>query len=408
MVSYHSLVACKAIPSQPATIIATYYGADGQLRNDIISSNSKQRLSNPDLPDEGIFILYKNRGLQIAAPPCDQRRCATSELCRCDNPQVSTQDHLACRQNQNRRRVHWPKWKPCRECLFNWLRLYPATEAANRLGMKCLKHPRTLTLMDPNDQQTFSYDSDVEDDICSNRNGTAIGSVYGKASCPAHLFGWMSDSWNDFINCGCCKTGSITALSDNEDEYDSEYYPNAEETSEEDDSDWDDLGIPCVPTSTSSQSEDEDYDFIDDIIKEEFPKSRSASSIHKESPSAVKDTIPEEEEDLPAPVIIPPKNMTIGKELKVSTELKSRYGSSTSAANPQRLNQRFAAGTKRSYLELQCCGECNPQPQAKLPRTKQRKLDIVNLGFLNRSRNQTTVYKSSSRLSSLRRKFIIS
>ncbi|KAI0840499.1 hypothetical protein F5Y06DRAFT_294487 [Hypoxylon sp. FL0890] len=391
MASHHSLVACKAIPSRAATVIATFYAVDNQLRHEIISGDAKQPSFKPDLPDEGVYIIYKNRGLQIAAPPCDQRKCNVSQLCRCDAPHFSAQGVLVHRRNIKKRAVDWPRWKPCCNCLFNWLRLFPAMEAANNLNMKCLQHPRTLTLANLDDQQAFHYDSELEEQpIHSTNNG--ITTTDGKSCCPTRLFEWMCDAWKDFVNCGCCKPGSITALSDYEDESCDGFCSDGQEDCSDTDSDWDDLDIPRGQTSPSSLSESDDYDFINDLIEEEFPKLQKSSPVAKkfadfsatsnQSILEKDDGCSDEEGDMPAPIVIPPKGLTIARGLRTSTRLENSPSmqptdeNSISIADSQYVQLQPDLGKKRPYHDLVRHGQCDVQPADEDSRVKQRKLDI--------------------------------
>ncbi|KAI0117600.1 hypothetical protein F4776DRAFT_273225 [Hypoxylon sp. NC0597] len=421
MTSHHSLIACKAIPHQPVTVVAVSYGLDNQLQNEVISGNNKHHSPNPDLPDEGVYLIYKNRALQIAAPPCDQRKCNTSHLCRCNTPVFSNTRNLGRQQNTKKRATTWSMWKPCCGCLFNWLRLYQATEAANKLNFQCLQHPRTLTLANLDEHQTFSYDSELEEEpFRSNRNGNSPMSINSKSCCSARRFEWMCDAWNDFIKCGCCKPRSVTALSDYEDEEHSECCSSAGQDNSGSDSDWDDLDIPCETASASSQSDYDDYDLIEDLIDQEFPKLRKTElfSIRATRPPKVEPTFlvmddsSFDEEDTPAPVIIPPKNMTVGKGLRSSTNLTpsmtmlSESERITLIAGAQWLEAQSTLSKKRSYRSLIRSGQYNSQQAEDLSRAKQRKLDLVAPQPTDQSRENSTMCESSLRFGSAPQKFV--
>ncbi|KAI1100403.1 hypothetical protein F4804DRAFT_336288 [Jackrogersella minutella] len=416
----HNFIACKAVSSRPVTVVATSYGTDGQLRNDVISGSSdKQHPANYDLPDEGIFIVYRNRALQIAAPPCDQRKCNTTQLCHCHNPhpQFSTQGVLLGHRGLKQRAPRWPIWKPCCHCLFNWLHLYLATEAAKRLSMKCLQHPRSLTLADVHGHEAFYYDAELEEQyIRSKTNGAFLKSADGKSPCPPRLFEWMKDAWNDFMKCGCCKPGSITSLPDSEGDTHSEYSAGSEQSSSECDSDWDDLDVPYKRASTTSiPSECDDYDLIDDLIDKEFPKLRKSSSFETKtsdhskaepSPHLTDNNgfVENEEDDVPVPVIIPPKNMAVGKEIRIFTE------STSSISVPLRNHSPIlytscsyskptpSLGTKRSYQDLVRSGQCDPQKGEDLTRAKQRRLDFAVSNYGDRYRHNSIAYDSLTQL----------
>ncbi|KAI1398906.1 hypothetical protein F4819DRAFT_437760 [Hypoxylon fuscum] len=370
MTSHHSHVVCAAGTCRPVTVVAATYSVDSQLQNTIISSSSKLRSFCLDLPDEGVFVIFKDRGLQIAAPPCDQRKCNTSHICRCDtSPRSIMQDRFGHR-NLKRRAIRWPTWKPCADCLFNWLRLYQATESAHKLSMQFLQHPRTLTLANLDGQQSFCYDSDLEEQpICSNRNGTSARSTNFRPSCSPKHFQWMVEAWHDFTNSGCCKPRSVAVLSDPEDESSSETASVDERDRAGNDSDWDDMDVPCKDPSRSGPSgydTSDDFDFIDDLVDEEFPKLRKRSATEpstslplnakpRHAPASVDSS--DEEDDTPAPVVVPPKDMAVGRGLRLSTELRSPdlskpAQSSTSIATPELPSRRPTLGHKRSHSDF--------------------------------------------------------
>ncbi|KAI1144633.1 hypothetical protein F5Y05DRAFT_33776 [Hypoxylon sp. FL0543] len=416
MVSHHGLIACKAFRCQPVTVIAAFHGLDSQFQYEVISGSKKAPL-NPDFPEEGVYILYKNRALQIAGPPCDQRKCTISRLCRCNSSVFSNIGNLGQQQNSKRRATAWPMWKPCSECLFNWLRLHQATETANRLNMQCLQHPRALTLVSLNDRETFSYDGELEDEsFRSNRNGNSLAPIDSKLSCSTRRFEWMCDAWSEFVNCGCCKPGSITAMSDCEEEAHGEYCSSSEHDNLDSDSDWDDLDIPCEPTRASSLSDPNEYDFIEDLIDEEFPKLRKSKSTetHSTLPSKVEEARLgaeersfDEEEDTPAPVIVPPKDLAVGKGLRSSTKLASSisipsdYGIKTSVADSQLSELHSAVTKKRAYCDLVSPERCDSQPAEDLSRAKQRKLDLPMPKLTDRPRKDSSVHKFLHQLDSV-------
>lgn len=419
MTSHHGLIACKAIPCQPVTVVAVCYGLDNQLQIDVISGSNKHRSLNLDLPDEGVYLIYKNRALQIAAPACDQRKCSTSHLCRCNTPVFSNTSNLGRQQNTKKRATTWSMWKPCCDCLFNWLRLYQATEAANRLNLQCLQHPRTLTLANLDDHQTFSYDSELEEEsFKSNRNGNSPMPINSKLACSARRFEWMCDAWNDFISCGYYQPRSITALSDYEDENHSELCSSAGQDNSGSDSDWDDLDIPCEPTSASSQSDYDDYDLIEDLIDEEFPKLRKPKPT--DTCATLKPTVEPaslatndsgfDEDETSAPAIIPPKDMTVGQGMQNSTKLTSSITMlSKSERNmltlsSRRLEVQSALGKKRSYLSLIHSGQHNSQETEDLPRAKQRKLATPKT--TDQSQNNSTMCESFVQFDPVSQKFV--
>ncbi|KAI2639502.1 hypothetical protein GGS26DRAFT_271142 [Hypomontagnella submonticulosa] len=312
MASHHGPVACQAIPSEPTTVIATSYSTDSQLRNSIISGSDKHCSLDSDLPDEGIYIIHKDRALQIAAPPCEKRKCCNTSLCRCDVACLSTGSPSLGYQSLKRRALTWAMSKPCQGCLFNWLRLYQAAEAAHRLGMQFLQHPRTLTWASLYDHQGFHHDAELaEQSVHSSNNGEHPKSIDPSGdSCPTRMFEWMKETWSDFVESECCKPGSITALPEDGDNGADESCTSSlsisSETSSSSDSDsdsgWDDTDVPYKPAASTS-------------IPSEYDDTTSLRS-GSEQPHPTVEYESSDEDDAPPPVIIPPKNMVIAQALR--------------------------------------------------------------------------------------------
>jgi hypothetical protein len=76
----HKLAIWETMRCRPITLVSATHGPDGQLHQEVIAG---PRLAlNSGLPEEGLYILYHNRGLQIASTACDQRRCGITQVCR--------------------------------------------------------------------------------------------------------------------------------------------------------------------------------------------------------------------------------------------------------------------------------------------------------------------------------------
>ncbi|KAK6953208.1 hypothetical protein Daesc_005508 [Daldinia eschscholtzii] len=282
MAIYHGRIPCKVTPSRSVVVVAASYGNDGQLRNVIISGNDQQHYLDLDFPDEGVYIVYQDRAIQVAAPP-------------------------------------------------------------------------------------------------TNLNG----------HCPPRVFEWMKDTWNEFVDSGCCKPRSITAVPENNDGIYDETLPAKEQNNSEIDSDWDDLDIPYASSSTSNTTENEDYDLIDDLIEAEFPKLQKRNTptlaeVDQSYSLTSHDTNVEENED-PAPVIIPPKTMTMARgfgaatEPEKSTPVRIGHDSSTSVIESKHTpKSKTALGTKRSYSDLVESEKRGSNPMGELSaRIKQQKRDMA-------------------------------
>ncbi|KAI1375769.1 hypothetical protein F4677DRAFT_100365 [Hypoxylon crocopeplum] len=405
MSSHHNRLTCRGIPSRPAAVVATSYDVDGQLRDTVVSgSNSKFHPLSYELRDEGVYILYQDRALQIAAPPCDQRKCNISHICHCDTCPVFTPSCLPARHDLKQIVAAWPMWKPCQDCLSNWLRLYQATEAAHKLGMQFLENPKTLTWATLQGHQTFHYDSELEEQpIRSNNNGACIGSTSSKSCCPHWLFEWMKDGWCDFVRSRCCIPGSIMALPDDGDRSAVAVvgYSNNGRCDANSDSEWDDLGIPIsdipknsAPTSPSSHDDSDGYDLINDLIEEEFPKLRKITPAKADVHKLENDSNTDDEDGSSVPAIIPPKDMAVGRGLSLviaSLDVyRPRIGSSGSFVHSK---PQLAPGTKRSYRDLVKSQQGGIALAEELSRVKQRKREHINLQLEPRRRRGSRAHR---------------
>ncbi|CAJ2505964.1 Uu.00g000940.m01.CDS01 [Anthostomella pinea] len=306
MFHYGSAI-CKAIPLQPAIIVAATYSANGRLHQDTISG-PRSTLDTHVLPDDGVYVVYKNRALKIAAAPCERRICNHSQICSCNADYYSS---APIKQVQSQAR-HTNK--PCNDCLVNWLHLYEAAEHVRALGLCFLASPQTLTWTNSFGYHEFRYDLDLEEQRgpFSCKNSSALGT---SKDCSHALLDWMQDAWKTFIVSGNHKHANVVALSDDEDE-------SEEDSASASDSDWDDVDVPVQ--ANESQLWEEDIDFIDDLIEEEFPKLKkthfnSACTVSRDEGHTSTQSDDETEDDDPVPVIIPPKNMVIGRGLMLST-----------------------------------------------------------------------------------------
>ncbi|KAI0013933.1 hypothetical protein F4779DRAFT_613215 [Xylariaceae sp. FL0662B] len=325
MASHQGSIACRTTPSEAVTVVAVIYAADGELHHTVISG-SKPR--SPSFPSEGVYIIYQNRALQIAAPSCDRRQCNHSHICRCGvNPAINSP--LSCHVKQTS--VPSPR-KPCWDCLVNWLHLYAAADRSHALGLQFLRFPRTLTGATILGDDAFYYDMDLEDQhVRSMHNGGPSTSTH-TSSRRSTTFQWIQDTWKEFLDKGSYKPEKVIALASDADgdsevepmDYCTDIDPHDGAAS---DSDWDDFDIPCRPAKRAKRHDsagadiDADFDLIDDLIEEEFPRLRkhtnTARATRPPSRTEMAGAGTDDNDDLlPAPpVIVPPKGMAVGRAL---------------------------------------------------------------------------------------------
>ncbi|KAI5855611.1 hypothetical protein GGS23DRAFT_442179 [Durotheca rogersii] len=472
-------VACRALPQLPVTVIAAAYdgrdGLEGELRFHVITGGYKYLCNAGDvgLPEdeEGVYILYQDRALQVAGPMCDQRRCCASHVCACYDASatlplttitttmmhnwttaehqqyhrqrllVAKGDRLLAQHRHRQLRARLagrigrigsvaygkktasllPPRGPCRACLANWTCVQAAAEAARDLGLLLLRHPRPLTRTGLLGRRGFHFDGALAlaegrcDDVghghghgysyghqeWMGRHGAGVGrGNEGRPramTCSPLVFEWMRDAWTGFVAEGEFQTRASRVMTLAEVSREERQEINAgrsrgdEEKEDEEDADindwendweWDTLDLLCKPekprsdtwtememetfsTATtlaeSGRKDDDDFDFIDDLINEEFPKLRKDNMTTTDAETTTSNlstgakvrapdvpvilvSLPEEEQPqkrdntvrnehdnseeeggggggddpaLPVPVIIPPKNMAVARDLSL-------------------------------------------------------------------------------------------
>ncbi|KAI8963551.1 hypothetical protein F5Y11DRAFT_143260 [Daldinia sp. FL1419] len=374
----HSPIYCRALWSRPTAVIAVSYGSDDLLRNVMVSGDSQQGYLDLDYPEEGIYVIFQDRAMQIAASSCDKRKCSISRICRCDVPKYSVKRPLPSRPSFKRYLSSWSVRKPCLHCLLTWMRLYQAAEAANRFGLQFLQYPRTLTSISLFDHYTFFHDYEIEElSRQSNCNGSLNRPIEAKAHCSSRQFQWMLDAWDEFVDAKCYEPGYITAIS-------TIGVDTEEEDVPQEDSGWDDFGFPLKPAPAPAPLDNEEYDTFDDIIKEEFPKLSKFKVPTAEELDSIDSTIggatPSEEQDDPVPAVIPPKGMNMARCF--GTRLMSDGSVVPLSLEP--MEPSIATRAKRSYSDAIELGKRDEALAEEISRIKNRKRNAGKTYSLNR------------------------
>ncbi|KAI0554952.1 hypothetical protein F4679DRAFT_579296 [Xylaria curta] len=356
----------ETIRRGPVTLVSVTYGTDGQLHPNIISGPEPALLC---LPEEGFYILYQNRGLQIASA-CDQRKCYMAQVCRCMEQQHAVHKHMTTiamsTGTEEQSAKHLAK-RLIQDSALAWLNFHEVADEIRSLKLCFLAHPRTLSWDSPFGNFAFYFDSELEEHYAWAHNyRCAPPSINrGGKECSQGLLGFIGNAWQEFLNRGDYGFKNAAAFQELEDaEYTEEDEDHAYNGDVDDLSEWDDADSPirtqshdCTPSTAPAinhrkrSRQEDDFDFIDDLIDEEFPQlkkpmlepqqateqPRRASlgrpeKIQKTSKAAESDitsgitkmnnggsrrksmtavNIPHE--DRPAPIIIPPKNMLIAR-----------------------------------------------------------------------------------------------
>ncbi|KAI0166390.1 hypothetical protein GGR57DRAFT_510096 [Xylariaceae sp. FL1272] len=297
MPHHHQYAICKSTRNRPVTLISTIQDPNGQMRQTVLGG-PKPTLS-PYFEEEGIYILYKNRALQIAAAPCDQRRCNMTCVCTC----AAVGSKINLTSNNQSQHIPNPPKGCTTECMASWLHLYEAVEQTRSLEFCFLAHPRSLTWDDSLDDTTFTYDSEVEDLYTATKTWRYTWSCTKKSRRdPCKVMLRIQESWKQFLEAGGHRMPAVVALTD-------EPVDESWDTLEE----WDDSDVPLLEVDCEEQ--EDEFDTIEDLIEEEFPKLRSRSAAPKSCDTTKRrmSTTSTKSEDMPAPVITPPKNIAIGR-----------------------------------------------------------------------------------------------
>ncbi|RYC56843.1 hypothetical protein CHU98_g9367 [Xylaria longipes] len=348
----------------PITLVSATYGADGQLHQNVISG---PKLIFLCLPEEGLYVLYRNRGLQIASA-CDRRKCYITQVCRCTEQHPVHRHMTTGTMNTGTEEQHLAK-RFIRDRVLAWINFNEAADELRSLRLCFLAHPRTLSWDNVFDNIAFHFDSELEEHYASMHSYGCAPRVIdgGMKEHSQSLLGFIGNAWQEFLDSGDYDYRVATAPPKRED--DDEYSIDDEDPAYDGDiddmSEWDDADTPIhenghsyTPSTAPSINHkkrprpEDDFDFIDDLIDEEFPRLKKImlepqqvrdsvthtsqgrpEKIQKANNTAKSDitsgitnldnnsnsyrtaaaNIPHGE--LPVPVIIPPKNMLIGRGL---------------------------------------------------------------------------------------------
>ncbi|KAI8635028.1 hypothetical protein F5Y19DRAFT_133820 [Xylariaceae sp. FL1651] len=325
----HQRSICKALRRRPITLVSTTYDANGQLHQNVIFGPTPALYS---LPEEGLYLLYCNRGLQIASAPCDRRKCNITQICYCAEHQHVNRHTKTSATSAERQQVKYLRNIRCHDCILAWLYLYDAAEQIRLLRLCFLNHPRTLTWSNLLGNVAFHYDSELEGYYASTRTYGYPASVKSRTvkECPPGLMGFLQDIWEEFLDRRTYSYQPVMSFSDAADTNDGEGKSNNNLMNSM--SEWDDVDVPigvAPPLGSHTLEDEQEFDMINDLIDEEFPKLKAElprlqyheSEEHRPCKSMrrnrartdrVSSKCMSTHEGRPAPVIIPPKNMVVG------------------------------------------------------------------------------------------------
>lgn len=279
----------------PITLVSATYDADGQLRQKVISG---PKLAPSCLPDEGIYLICRDRGLQIASA-CDRRRCYITQMCDCAGKQEQQEEYTYTNKTTTSpatiARTNTETEKGCvqgfpegsgQDYALSRLYFYEAADATRSLRLCFLAHPRPLSLSrdDVFDGVVFDFDSGLDEQYSalaaldynnshSNGNGHNNGNsngygykrpkkffpLWGRKKRPGNMIDILREAWREFLERGDHQFGPVKIFSgpgwgwEDEDEKDENEDGNSNDEGEEDEdeddkgvdvSEWDDADTP--------------------------------------------------------------------------------------------------------------------------------------------------------------------
>ncbi|KAI0443869.1 hypothetical protein F4803DRAFT_561371 [Xylaria telfairii] len=344
------------------TLVSATYDTEGNLHQNVISG---PKLGSPCLPEEGLYILCRNRGLQIASA-CDRRKCYITQVCRCAEQECPVHDHrttLAMNARTEEQSARYLIKRFVQGRALAWLNFHEAVNEIRCCKLSFLAHPRTLSWDTVFDISAFHFDSELEEHYASTYSYrcTPRPVDQGVKECPWGLLSFIRNVWQEFLDRGDYGVRPETASPEPEDDEDTEDDEDIEDGEDaaydgdiDDMSGWDDADAPIrihinshdTPSIAPSINHkkrprpEDDFDFIDDLIDEEFPRLKRTlldpaqitktpqgrpEKVHKANTTKLDVTSDSAKtddyntnitHDEPSfPVIIPPKNMLIGRGL---------------------------------------------------------------------------------------------
>ncbi|KAI1282284.1 hypothetical protein F5Y07DRAFT_410858 [Xylaria sp. FL0933] len=298
--------------SGPITLLSVTMDIDGQLYQNVISG---PKLDHESLLEEGVYILCRNRGLQIASSCC-RRKCYITQVCHCAEHVEGTINSSIESRGENTGKT-WDK------TVRNWLHFRQAAQVIVAQRLCFLANPRTLSWNKIFDDLSFHFDSEIEEYYASMKKYASkaldlLSVEQSVKECPQGVIELISDAWRDYIESG-----------------DYDFNTNVGNRNDVFQGGEEDATIhQTINNHTSWRPEDNLTEKKSPLLKKVLRISRLAkeSVEHLSSPResippqstdntssnssmGTTDLSPSDDEGPPAPVITPPRNMRVGRGL---------------------------------------------------------------------------------------------
>ncbi|KAI1189882.1 hypothetical protein F5B17DRAFT_428039 [Nemania serpens] len=271
----------------PVTLASAKVDADGLLHTEIISGPDFG--DNSSLPEEGLFLICRERALLIAAP-CYENICGIAQICRCYGSEQEQAQHV-CASNttaaafivnterrRHQRRCISLKNFISQDSVLSRLYFFEAVDAAHSLQFSLLAYPQTLTLeWEVNDDLMYHIDTWFEEPqqeqqhspTAAGNSGNGNDKGYKGKKCPVYMMDVLCKWWKKFLERGDHQSRLVKIFS--EPGWDKEHKEhegwnqkdqNEDEDGNKDDEDnnwidvseWDDADTPIHSQTSTSTS----------------------------------------------------------------------------------------------------------------------------------------------------------
>ncbi|KAI1866067.1 uncharacterized protein JN550_008045 [Neoarthrinium moseri] len=227
MTCLNNMAGCPGVPHAPVSIVDATLTRDNNGPFTAVYLSDTKLAATIDFPEEGIYIIYNNRAIQIAGAPCEHRACERSVLCQCkdNNPDDDAAKAPFFANDWDQ----MEDFRPCTGCLLIWFRLANIKYQVQARSLKFYARPRTLTCVPYLGSLVLSYEGDSELDPSLDL-APQEGTKNDDNNAPPYLLPWMLEAWDTFIQDG----GAVASLSGND------FAPlTSAHRSNPSDSDWD-------------------------------------------------------------------------------------------------------------------------------------------------------------------------
>lgn len=180
---------CQRLPAESQNnLIAVTLSPSHELQNTWMRISDADAPMAPTMgfPQEGVYVYYADRAVQIAAAFCGVGRCQRANVCSCPNWEGCLQPLFV---NNNTTYFHDSNSQPCNDYASSWVDLNKICGSVYLLGMIILAKPRTLWGCHQFQKTIMVYDN----------IGDASHSALQDAEQLDHT-SWLYKAWNEHLS----------------------------------------------------------------------------------------------------------------------------------------------------------------------------------------------------------------